>query len=48
MLKYSVGIDVSKSELHCCISVIDQQQKVIVKGSRKFSNNKTGFMDLDQ
>jgi len=47
MLKYCVGIDVSKDSFHCCISVIDQQQKVTVKGSRKFSNNKAGFIELD-
>ena len=48
MLKYCVGIDVSKSELQCCISVIDQLQKVTVKSSAKFANNKTGFTRLHQ
>ncbi len=47
MLKYCVGIDISKSEFHTCISVIDQQQKVTVKGTRKFANNKNGFPELD-
>ena len=47
MLKYCVGIDVSKDSFHCCISVIDQRQKVTVKSSRKFSNNKAGFIELD-
>jgi transposase len=48
MLKYCVGIDVSKTELQCCISVIDQLQKVTVKSSSKFANNKTGFTRLHQ
>jgi transposase len=43
MLKYCVGIDVSKTDLQCCISVIDQLQKVTVKSSGRFANNKTGF-----
>jgi transposase len=46
MLKYCVGIDVSKNDFHCCISVIDLQQRVTVKASRKFSNNKEGFKEL--
>src|SRR6476661_885607 len=48
MLKYCVGIDVSKTELQCCISVIDQLQKVTVKASAKFANTKTGFTRLHQ
>jgi transposase len=48
MLKYCVGIDVSKTELQCCISVIDQLQKVTVKASAKFTNTKTGFTRLHQ
>jgi transposase len=48
MLKYCVGIDVSKNELQCCISVIDQLQKVTVKSSTKFTNTKTGFTRLHQ
>src|SRR3954470_11140017 len=48
MLKYCVGIDVSKTDLQCCISVIDQLQKVTVKASAKFTNTKTGFTRLHQ
>lgn len=48
MLKYCVGIDVSKNDLQCCISVIDQLQKVTVKSSSKFANKKGGFMQLHQ
>jgi len=46
MIKYSVGIDVSKDSLHCCIAVIDQLQKVTFKSSRKFPNNNAGFNEL--
>src|SRR3954471_7012596 len=48
MLKYCVGIDVSKNDLQCCISVIDLLQKVTVRSSGKFPNNKTGFTQLHQ
>src|SRR3954453_22411338 len=48
MLKYCVGIDVSKNDLQCCISVIDPLQKVRVKSSGKFANTKTGFTQLQQ
>jgi transposase len=48
MLKYCVGIDVSKSDLQCCISVIDQLQKVTVKSSAKFANTQAGFLRLHQ
>src|SRR5436305_11458292 len=48
MLKYCVGIAVSKTELQCCISVIDQLQKVTVRSSAKFTNTTTGFTRLHQ
>ena len=46
MLKYSLGIDVSKKEFHACLSVIDFNQQVKVKASRKFANTPLGFKDL--
>jgi transposase len=46
MIKYCLGVDVSKKDFHCCICVIDQIQKVTVRGSRKFSNNRDGFKEL--
>lgn len=46
MLKYSLGIDVSKKEFHACLSVIDANQQVKVKASRKFVNQQQGFCDL--
>jgi transposase len=48
MLKYCVGIDVSKNDLQCCISVIDHLQKVTVKASAKFANTNSGFALLHQ
>ncbi|RYF87091.1 MAG: IS110 family transposase [Chitinophagaceae bacterium] len=48
MLKYSVGIDVSKAELHFAISVIDANQHVTVKGSAKFDNTKSGIAKADK
>jgi transposase len=46
MIKYSVGIDISMKSFHACLSVIDCQQQVKVKASRKFTNNATGFKEL--
>lgn len=46
MLKYSVGLDVSSKDIHCCISAIDSKQKVSVKGTRKISNSRKGFGDF--
>lgn len=46
MLKYSLGVDVSKSEIHTCISTIDVHQQVKVKASRKFANTAKGFKEL--
>ena len=47
MLKYSVGLDVSSKDIHCCISVIDRGQRVSVKGTRKVTNALKGFEGLD-
>ncbi len=47
MLKYSVGLDVSAKDIHCCISVIDTAQRVTVRATRKISNNNKGFGELD-
>ncbi len=46
MIKYSLGIDFSMRFFHVCLSVIDLQQKVKVKASRKFENNEHGFYEL--
>lgn len=42
-LKYSIGIDVSKKDFHCCLSVIDTEQSVKVKSTHKFANSTSGF-----
>lgn len=47
MLKYSLGIDVSKNEFHACLSTIDFTQQVKVKASRKFLNQLQGFKELE-
>lgn len=46
MLKYSVGLDISSGDIHCCLSCIDSLQKVTVKSSRKIPNTVKGFKDL--
>jgi len=46
MIKYSLGIDISAQSFDCCISTIDKLQKVSVKNTRKFNNNKQGFISL--
>jgi len=46
MLKYSLGIDVSKNDIHACLSVIDAKQQVKVKASSKFANRQQGFKEL--
>lgn len=48
MIKYSLGIDVSLKILHACLSVIDVQQQVKIKATRKFANNASGFKELQQ
>jgi transposase len=47
ILKYSVGLDISSQKVNGCISVIDINQKVIVKSTTTFSNNVKGFKDFD-
>lgn len=46
MIKYSLGIDISMKSFHVCLSVIDNQQQVKVKASRKFTNSAIGFKEL--
>lgn len=45
MIKYSLGVDISMKSFHACLSIIDDQQQVKVKASRKFTNNAAGFKD---
>lgn len=46
LLKYAVGIDVSKDKFDVCMSVIDTHQKVTIKATRSFANNPKGFKEL--
>ena len=46
ILKYSVGIDVSKKVLQVCISQIDSLQNVVVKSTGSFNNDLSGFNSL--
>ncbi len=46
MIKYSLGIDISMKIFHACLSVIDTQQQVKIKATRKFDNNASGFKEL--
>ncbi|WP_216663794.1 IS110 family transposase [Lentimicrobium sp. L6] len=43
LLKYSVGVDVSKEKFDACLSVIDITQRVKVKASRNFDNSPSGI-----
>lgn len=46
LLKYSVGIDVSKEKFDSCFSVIDSGQKVTIKATRKMDNSLSGIKEL--
>jgi transposase len=46
LIKWSLGIDVGSKQIRCCLSTIDQAQKVKVKASRKFSNTAAGLAEL--
>lgn len=40
--KYSVGIDISKKDFKVCFVILDQDQEIKIKSSRKFSNTVKG------
>jgi transposase len=46
LLKYCVGIDVSKVDLSVCFRSIDITQHSVIKGSHTFTNSKKGFTAL--
>ena len=48
LLKYSVGVDVSKEKFDTCFSEIDTTQKVRVKSSRTFENKQYGITQFFQ
>ena len=47
LVKFCVGIDISKDEMAVCFSQIDGQQRITIKGSRKFQNNLRGWKSLE-
>jgi transposase len=46
MIKYSIGVDISKTSFHACLSVIDNLQLVKVLRSGSFANSSNGFKDF--
>lgn len=46
LLRYCVGIDVSKDTLQVCFSAIDAEQSVTVKATTSFANQPAGFQAL--
>lgn len=45
-IKYSIGLDISSKKVNGSISLIDDNQKVIVKSSIVFCNTQKGFSEL--
>jgi transposase len=48
LLKYAVGIDVSKDKIDVCMSAINPEQKVTIKATSKFANTVSGFTQLQK
>jgi len=48
MLKYSLGIDMSAKDFHCCISSINEKQEVKIIATGKFLNTRNGFGQLSE
>jgi len=46
ILKFSLGIDVSKDKLDCNLSYINEYQEVKTKASRRFNNSSAGTRNL--
>ncbi|WP_240625567.1 IS110 family transposase [Spirosoma pollinicola] len=47
LLRYCVGLDISKESLQVCLSVIDTDGRVVVKGSTKVANKPPAFAQLE-
>jgi transposase len=45
-IKYCVGNDIGKDEMSVCFSQINSEQRVSIKGTRKFDNNLRGWKAL--
>jgi transposase len=48
ILKYSLGLDISKQDFKACLSTIDNLQRVKVQASRSFLNTKSGLIELEK
>ena len=46
LIKYAVGIDVSKDKFDACFCEMDISQGVKIKSSHKFSNKINGFKNI--
>ncbi len=46
LIKYVVGIDISKDSFDACIGSIDTEQNIVILPSKKFKNTKEGFVEL--
>ena len=42
-LKHGLGIDMAMEKFDACLSIIDEQQRVIIRAQCSFKNNKKGF-----
>ena len=43
LLKYAVGVDISKEKFHACMTEINLEQRIKIKSSRAFDNTPKGF-----
>ncbi|MDR2086621.1 MAG: IS110 family transposase [Dysgonamonadaceae bacterium] len=46
IIKQNVGIDIAKDDFKVCLSVMGSDLRMVVKGSRTFTNNEKGFADF--
>lgn len=47
ILKYSSGVDVSGDDFKVCFSQIDYEQRIKIKGTRRFPNTLSGYRSYD-
>jgi len=48
LIKYGIGIDISKDKLDACFCEMDNTQFVKIKSTHRFSNDLNGFKELEQ
>jgi transposase len=46
LLKYGIGIDMSMQKFDVCVSVIDAEQRVLIKATHSFENTPKGFISF--